>query len=293
MKNLKLMWLGLALLGCEDPLKTVELVEEPRLLGGRVEVMGAAERAAPAPGETATATFLLAAPAAEQSLGFHLAACPAAAREGTRNACAGPIFAEKASKNGEADVASLTFTVPQDLDASGRVLVAGIVCPDGSPTANGEACDGADPGTPLQLELELAHDGDVNRNPVLQADSIAFDGAAWATATATDGACTGLGLPEVAQDSKHDLVVELDESDRDTLPRPSKLDPARESLQLSHFVTGGDVTRAFESIAWDSPQLHRQVSWTAPKQSGLVRFWFVLRDLRGGGDFVERAVCVQ
>jgi len=292
-KNTRLMLLGLVLLGCDDPLKTVELVEEPRLLGGRVEVMGDASRAAPAPGETATATFLLASPVAKQSFGFRLAACPAAAREGTRSACAGPIFEQKSSGDGDADVASLTFTVPQALEASGRVLVAGIVCPDGSPTADGDACDGADPGTPLQLELELAHEGDVNHNPELQADSIAFDGSPWATATLTDGACTGLGLPEVAQDSQHELVVDLDEADRDALPRPSKLDPERESLQLSHFVTGGDVTRAFESIAWDSPQLHRQVSWTAPKQSGLVRFWFVLRDLRGGGDFVERAVCVQ
>ena len=55
----------------------------------------------------------------------------------------------------------------------------------------------------------------------------------------------------------------------------------------------GDLARAFDAIAWDSEQLERQVSWTAPKQPGLVRFWLVLRDFRGGSAFSERAVCVQ
>jgi hypothetical protein len=87
--------------------------------------------------------------------------------------------------------------------------------------------------------------------------------------------------------------VTLDASDRDTLPRPSKLDPSRESLQLSHFTTAGDLTRAFETIAWDSEALERSVSWTAPEEPGLVRFWLVLRDFRGGGAFVERAACVR
>jgi hypothetical protein len=72
--------LGLWLLGCDDPLKTVELVAEPRVLGARVEVEGEPTRAAPAPGESATVTFLLASPAVAQTLGFALMACPAAAR---------------------------------------------------------------------------------------------------------------------------------------------------------------------------------------------------------------------
>ena len=77
------------------------------------------------------------------------------------------------------------------------------------------------------------------------------------------------------------------------MPRPTKLDPSRESLQLSHFTTAGELSRAFDSVPWDSEELERQVSWTAPKQPGLVRFWLVLRDFRGGGAFIERAACVQ
>lgn len=293
MKLLKLLTMAALLSGCDDPLKSVELVAEPRVLGGRVEVMGDAERAAPAPGETATATFLLASPALQQSLGFALFACPAAVRNGARGDCDGDVFARVRLDDGDAPVASLTFDVPSDLDPAGRVLLRGVICPDGSPDADGESCNGADPGTAIQMELELARDGDVNLNPELEAESIRFDDEAWPELPATDGDCEGLGYPEVDVSSEHTVTVLLDESDRDALPHPSELDPERESLQLSHFISAGDISRAFESIAWDSDELSRQVTWKAPETPGLVRVWFMLRDLRGGGAFAERAVCVK
>lgn len=280
-------------LGCDEPLKSVELVAEPRVLGARVEVAGDAARAAPAPGEAATASFLVAAPELSLSLGFALAACPAASRRGGRSACAAAPFAEVASDNAAGAIARLSFEVPADLDPSGRVTVLGIICPGGSPSADGSSCDGADPGTRVTLELDLARSDDVNSNPELQADAITFDGDVWLDVPGVDGDCTGLGFPEVAVKSKHSLRIDLDESDRDRVPHPDPLDPTRESLQLSHFTTAGDLTRAFETIAWNSDQLNRQVSWTAPEQTGLVRFWLVLRDFRGGSAFVERAVCVH
>lgn len=279
--------------GCDEPLKSVELVAEPRVLGGRVEVADDAGRAAPAPGETAAASFLLATPELQTPVGFAFAVCSAEPRRGNRPACAAPPFAEIASESGQLSTPGITFDVPADLDSSGRLALLGIICPDGSASADGTSCDGSDSGTPIALELELAHDGDVNSNPELQPDSIAFDGDVWPEMPAVDSDCSGLGFVEVAVGSKHSISVALDASDRDSLPHPSKLDPVRESLQLSHFTTSGDLSRAFETIAWDSAELLRQVSWTAPKQPGLARFWLVLRDFRGGGAFTERAVCVQ
>jgi hypothetical protein len=115
----------------------------------------------------------------------------------------------------------------------------------------------------------------------------------WPEQAAVDGDCAGRGFVEVAVGSEHRIAVQLDESDRDPLPRASKLDPARESLQLAHFTTAGDLSRAFDTIAWDSDELSREVTWTAPQEPGLARFWIVLRDFRGGSAFVERAACVQ
>lgn len=287
------MGLGLGLWACDDPLKSVELVAEPRVLGARVEVEGEPERAAPLPGESATVSFLVVAPELEPSLGFALAVCPAEPRNGARSSCADEPFAVVASGDGEAAVASLTFEVPGELDPSGNLLVLGIVCPGGSPAGDGQSCDGAEAGTPVSLEFELARDDDVNFNPALQPEAIFFDDQEWPDIPVTDGDCGGLGLPEVEAGSRHTFEVDLDAGDRDALPQSSDLDPTRESLQLSHFTTGGDLSRAFETIHWDSDELVRVTSWTAPRQPGLVRFWLILRDFRGGSSFVTRSVCVQ
>jgi len=288
-----LIWaMGLALLGCDDPLKTVELVEELRVLGARVEVQGEPGRAAPRPGESARVTMLVAAPELRPSFGFALAACPAAPRNGARAACDAEPFARAASDEGEAGAPVLDFDVPAELDPDGRVLVLGVVCAGDSPAPDGRRCQGG-PGTPVQLELELSRSGDVNSNPELQADSITFDDQVWPEAPLVEGDCSGRGLPEVAPDSTHVVGVALDEGDRDALPRPRELDPARESLQLAHFVSGGDITRAFETIAWNDESLERRVDWKAPREPGLSRLWLVLRDFRGGGAFTERAICVK
>jgi hypothetical protein len=284
--------LGLWLLGCDDPLKTVELIEEPRLLGARTEVMADAGRAAPAPGETATVTFLLASPAVAQTQGFALAACPAVARRGARSECAAEPFAQIVSADGQSDTVSLSFEVPANLDPAGRVAVLGIVCPFGSPRDDGQRCDGVEPGNPLTFELELSRENDVNQNPTLEPASLTFDGQEWPDLPAVEGDCAGQGYVEVEAGSSHAFEVALSENDRDPVPHPQALDPVRESLQLSHFTTGGDLSRAFESIAWDSGELLRRTTWKAPKNAGLIRFWLILRDLRGGGDFVERSVCV-
>lgn len=285
--------LGLWLLGCDDPLKTVELVEEPRLLGARVEVQGDAGRAAPAPGETATAAFLLASPGLSQTQGFALAACPAAPRQSARTACSAEPFAQIARADGEADQASLTFEVPIELDPEQRVAVLGIICPFGSPTDDGKSCDGVERGREVTLELELSREGDVNLNPTLEPASLTFDDHEWPELAAAEGDCAGRGYVEVEAGSKHAFEVALSEEDRDRVPHPQPLDPMRESLQLSHFATAGDLSRAFETIHWDSDELLRRTTWTAPKAPGLVRFWVILRDFRGGGDFTERSVCVQ
>jgi len=286
-------WAAWLTCGCDDPLKSVELVAEPRVLGARVEVAGDPARAAPAPGETATITFLVATPEPPPSLGFAFVVCEAAPRRGGRAACAGEPFARASSGDGQADTASVTFDVPVDLDARGRLALLGIICPGGAPRAEGTSCDGDQAGTPVQLELELAHEDDVNASPELEPGSVEFDDAVWPEQAAVEGDCAGLGFVEVAAGSPHRIVVRLDENDRDPLPRPSKLDPSRESLQLAHFATGGDLSRAFDTIAWDTDELTREATWTAPSEPGAIRFWLVLRDFRGGSALVERSVCVQ
>ena len=102
-------------------------------------------------------------------------------------------------------------------------------------------------------------------------------------------------LPSVAHGSSHTFELGLDESDRDAVPQSSSADPPKEELQVSHFTTAGELERAFTVFEASDTNLAARVSWKAPKSGpvdGVVRFFFVVRDMRGGSDFIERAVCI-
>jgi hypothetical protein len=291
-----------AVLGCEDPLQAVELVSAPRVLGVRVQVDGDPVRAAPHPGETAQVSLLVAAPELQPVFGFALKVCASEAGALGRARCESEPFAKGHGQVGpEPERPTFSFETPAELDPAGRLSVLGIVCPNGVASADASYCEGPDSGTPLELELELARPGDVNMNPALQAGSIGLDDEPWQDLPEepwrglpnVEGDCGGLGIPEVSAGSAHRIQLQLDEADRDGLPAAGDAGPGRESLQLSHFTSAGDLSRAFSSLAPEDSNLLRELSWTAPKKPQLVRLWFVVRDLRGGSDFRERAVCVR
>jgi hypothetical protein len=70
------------------------------------------------------------------------------------------------------------------------------------------------------------------------------------------------------------------------------LDQQRESLRVSWFATGGVFDHDVTGRESDDMGLTVDDGWVAPEQAGLVHFWLVLTDSRGGVDFVELAVNV-
>jgi hypothetical protein len=276
---------ALLLLSCSDPLKEVQLVSEPRVLGARVEVSGEPERASPAPGEDAAVRWLVAAPWPDPALGYRLAVCAAAPDGATLPACAEAPFAETSVVDPVPGEPRLAFTVPVDVAAT-SLAVLGVVCPDGAPADDGGCSDGS--GTQVSFDFALGPE-QVNYNPSIEPDALSFDGGPWAAGSD----CAA--LPSVAPGSEHALELLLDEGDRDPLEAPTSVDPLREPLQASHFATGGELQRAFTLIPDDQDDLAVRLSWKAPggvPDDGLARFFFVVRDSRGGTDWLERAVCV-
>lgn len=284
--------------GCGDPLKPLELIEDLRVLGARVEVDGALERANPAPGERATARWLLAAPKVAPSVGWSLEACVLGEGGGSLPSCDGKPFASAASAGPELGAPTLTFDVPAATAADARVLVRGAICPDGAagPASGGAACEASDLGTRVMLTFALADERHTNLNPELESDSLLFDGTPLAEVDLiSDGACER--VPEVrAGSGDHLLALRIDEADRDPLVPETSLDPTRESLQITHFSTAGELERAFSASSWAEPAAPVSVIWRAPDSAPagglLTRFYLVVRDLRGGSDWLERAVCV-
>jgi hypothetical protein len=111
------------------------------------------------------------------------------------------------------------------------------------------------------------------------------------------GACSGLGLPEISLGGgQHQIQISLPDSVREALPRHSSVDAAREELRISHFSSLGELERPFSEILPEETAVSASVGWKPPKSAApdgeLVRFWFVVRDLRGGSDFTERALCL-
>lgn len=287
-----------ALSGCDDPLKPVDTIEEPRVLGARVEVEGDPGRTSPNPGETVHVTWLVAGPEGDPLSGFGLAACSAAPRRRGSTECQGQPFAF-GSAEPTSDRPRFDFTVPTELDPSANPLLAvlGSLCPGatGSVDETGASCDG---GAELRVSLDflLATAEDINQNPDFPVDSLTLDGAPWPLSPTASEPCQGQGLPELPYSkSEHTFGIALPESARQPLVQKSSADPTRESLQLSHFASSGDLSSAFSQLIASDPANSVSVRWTAPSDvpagGRLVRFWFVARDGRGGSDFTERALC--
>lgn len=286
--------------GCDDALKPTEIVQEPRVLGARVEVEGEPQRAAPFPGERARVRFLVAAPELEASLGYALIACRATLTNAGLGSCREPAFADSVRVAPEALAPELEFVLPEaeQEEERPRLLVSGVLCANGSPIVSEmpSACESGTDELRVNLEVDLATERDQNQNPSFEAAQVLLDGESFEAAAELTAACQGSGVREVPSGSEHRIRVEFPESARDRLERESSAGADRESLLLSHFASSGELERAFSPVTPETPEIAADVSFRAPAVSDpggqLVRFWFVVRDLRGGSDFAERALCV-
>lgn len=292
--------MGLVVAGCGPEFDPASLVETTRVLGARIEVEGAPDRASPLPGETANVTWLVTSPGDEPPLSWTFAACAGSA------SC---VDAPLARFDGTTSPPRIAFAVPSAaaLGGAASVLIVGQVCAgvDSVPTVDPQSglpgCTGAR-GTTVSLSLPLQVGADANHNPTADR-AFTFDGAAWPAPGAGDDPCA-LG-PRVAADAKaHVIGNTTDGADRErytvVVGDPPVATPARERLQISQFTTAGRLKSqfAFVEATDERPATTVDVSWEAPEADEVppggkpVTFTFVVRDERGGSDWTTRALCV-
>jgi hypothetical protein len=287
---------------CAPSMDPASLVEKTRVIGARVEVEGAPERAMPRPGERAHVRWLVTAPAEMPPIGWTFALCtgPSSAATGCGHEPLGVMQGHEAQP-------AMDITVPPaEALGDARVLVLfGRVCSNSEPmidAAGRPACTMNGDGTTAVLTIPLAMAaGDDNHNPALAGEAMTVDGQPWALDDHADCA----GLPHVmAGTVDHLLRVETAAGDRERYTEmmgdPPVPTERREALQISQFSTAGKLARTFSTVEaadpGDRPTV--EVKWKAPAAdqvpaAGLVvRFTFVARDLRGGADWTTRAVCV-
>jgi len=287
--------------GCGPTFDPASLINTTRVVGARVEVEGAPDRASPLPGETANVTWLVTAPDGVPPLGWAFTVCT----PGTTPGCESGALAQF---EGSDSPPRLAIPVPsQDVLAGATSLVVyGEICDrlDSSPTFDAQSgvpgCTGGG-GTTVSLVVALQQGDDVNHNPIADR-AFTFDGEVWPKlADGADPCATG---PRVVAGTKdHVIGNTTDGADRElyTAMLGDVATPSRESLQVSQFTTAGKLTSQFSFVeATDtSAATTVSVTWEAPAVADVpadglaVTFTFVTRDNRGGTDWTTRAACVE
>jgi hypothetical protein len=304
----RLLLLGLAgcifMAGCGPTFDPASLIAGPRVLGARIEVAGAPERASPRPGETADVTWLVTSPDGTPPLHWAFAICLPG------NAALTCDRAPLALFEGTDTPARIVLPTPglDVLGAAKSLTVYGQICagvasmPIFDPRSGLPSCtSGGGTTASVSIPLQLGDD-DANHNPTADR-AFTFDGQAWPALDAAADPCA-LGPRALAGSKDHVIGNTTAGSDREAYTAlvgdPPVATPARESLQLSQFTTAGKLKSQFSFVEATNEDAMTtvDVSWEAPEAvdvaaAGLaVTFTFVTRDNRGGMDSTTRAVCV-
>lgn len=298
---------GIFLAGCGPTFDPASLIATTRVLGARVEVEGAPDRATPIPGETVDVTWLVTSPEATPPLGWAFAVCtPGTVGGKTSLGCAS---APLALYEGTASPPRISIPVPTAdvLGSATSLILYGQICsgagsmPIFDPQSGIPGCTGGG-GTTASVDIPLQLGVDANHNPTADR-AFTFDGQAWPALAAGDDPCV-VGPKASAATKDHVIGNTTEGSDREPytamLGDPPVATPERESLQISQFTTAGKLQSQFSFVEGtdDNAETTVDVSWEAPPatevpDAGLaVTFTFVVRDNRGGTDWTTRSACV-
>jgi hypothetical protein len=307
----RLLWLGLAgcifFAGCGPEFDPASLIDKTRVVGARIEVEGAPDRATPLPGETANVTWLVTSPEATPPLGWAFAACVPGTVGGKPSLGCQDAPLARFEGTGAPPRLSIAVPVGTALGGAWSVVLYGQICagPDSMPTFDPQSglpgCTGGR-GTTVSLDIPLQVGDEANHNPTADR-AFTLDGQTWPAGAAGADPCA-LGRRVAAGSKSHVIGNTTQGGDREPytvrLGNPPVATPARERLQISQFTTAGKLKSQFSFVEAtdDSAATTVEVTWDAPEAAEVpaggmgVTFTFVVRDDRGGTDWTTRPLCV-
>ncbi len=290
------LWCLCFVLACSDDFSPSTLLEEPRVIGAELAVVGAPERPIPTSGESVDVRWLVES-GDNDDFTWLAAACVAQPSPVGRPVCAEEPFFVIGSEAPTREDPTFRIDVPADMEPTHEVLMLGVLCPNGLPDVSRFAnprgfgtdtvCTEGE-GQIVNQSLR-SHVDAANTNPTWPAPAAFLDGVEW----------TAEECAEVAVGTTVEITLgTFPDSMRETYTRPTNDIPPREVelrevLLVSHLMTHGELSRQFS--AFDGESEVRPVEWDAPETppDGPVRFVFGLRDQRSGASFIERAICVS
>jgi len=289
--------------GCGDPLKDAQRIEELRVLGARASVEGDPERATPAAGESVSVDWLLADPSGLPPMAvWSMLACVAESNASGIPFCRDEPLTTVEQSNPSDTTPSVTFTVPDTgtLGDAKKVTVLAIFCDSGSielgTDLESTTCHGAGTIQKASLDIFLTNDDQAsNLNPNLSDAVLELDGEPWEPDPAVID-CESEDARRISADGhEHQVTLVMGEGARET--KPEELDVVeRESLQISHLSSLGVFDRRFSAVDHDDSNLTVEVPWKAPGELSTAApagFYFVVRDDRGAASWLTRTLCVD
>jgi hypothetical protein len=166
-----------------------------------------------------------------------------------------------------------------------RVTFSGLST-DGEATFGQERLSCPLANAPEDVSLNFAKTYTLNNNPTLQTVTAAVSGGAPAPVFPSEGSTTPLS---VSRGATVTFAGSWPASSAETFPvynlTTFMLNMQRESLRLSWFASGGAFVSDITGVSGTDMSTTTSNSWIAPASAGLIHFWVVLRDDRGGTDF--------
>jgi hypothetical protein len=311
-----LLLVGVCGLACEDPLTDPAVIAGPRIVAARVSAEVDPTIAEPSAGQGASIDWLVVSNEAG-AFSAHVVWCSAAPSVLGAPRCAGGPLAQQTATGTYGEPLRLQFQVPAEIEPGGAWLAWLGICDAsvGAESAEFDAVASAfrcPDGVALSgFYRGFVPEGAPNRNPTLADDLLFLDGATWPAAepdeTGSPGpreACADRGLPLLRAEQRSSVGFELIGDDREALEsEPDRYAAhARESLVYTHLASHPGLDRAFSSIDHDAEQLGFELPFEpAPVARGevppgpggeRVSFYLLVRDERGGVDWLRRDGCL-
>jgi hypothetical protein len=278
-------WLGAGLLtltsGCEDALKTAQDLREPRVLAVKLSTAG--DEASLRPGQAVDVELLLAGPDGPFQARVAYELCEAAESMRGVPYCLAAPFARAVVDAGPPS----TIDVPDEIAAAARIALRGVACTSGEPALEAEdpllwSCSAEDAPLRFSLDAWPATAAFTNHHPDLAELRVTLDGVDLAlegtdAAPSCDSAAASFGT-----DRRLTLALQLGDGAREV----------DETLQLSHFSTGGSFERQYSFVAPEGAA-SAALSFRTPASGGAVKQYLVLRDGRGGVGWASWSICVR
>lgn len=307
--------LGMA---CSDDLTPASFVIKSRPIGAHISVVGEPERSEPRPEETVRAQWWFVDPAGQQPLSWLFVTCPLAPTFFGAPRCAGEPQIPAGAVQLEPALATPDFEIVapslEELDGAEELLMLGFVCVDGEVNLDIDMDEGfpqicVDPERQshlIALIMPVDFDDTPNRHPAF--GELTFDGAPWTFSPVAETPLVGCadveGLPQVTVTEGGDLniiTLAAAEGSRETFAAlegdpPEEVERV-EDLQISNLLDFGEIERTFSFVDDTTPR--PELDYAPPARAdidetgSLARFYFVMRDLRGGIARADRAVCLR